>query len=159
MCILAWLLPTALFAIIIIMAAKISRYQDESKESKEPKKKHVKKQEDELTMEIKDIWLSPLMTGKKVIECRLGNECVWESYIGREVSMRNKRRRIPVRITNVKHYADLASMLDSEKFTNDIPHPAITTIQDAKNCYSDWYSPEQIYEAGGIVALHFEVIV
>jgi len=61
-----------------------------------------------------------------------------------------------VKIYDIKHYPDLKICMDKETFRALMP--TIGTYDEVANRYHQWYSDEKIKDAGGIHALHFEIV-
>ena len=108
------------------------------------------------SLSVRDPWLYYIQIGKKTVEGRKGDKNKYTHWIDKKVYFYNDNRKIPVKVTDIRHYDDLYKYLDSEGFDNVMP--GIKTYQNAVNEYHKFYSDEDIKRAGGMLGIVVELI-
>ena len=108
------------------------------------------------TLHVKDPWLFYIQTGEKKIEGRQGSREKFAKWIGSEVSFYNDKRKIPVEVTDVRHYDNLYQYLDKEGVENAVP--GIQTKEEAVKIYHGFYSDESITSKGGMNAIVVKLV-
>lgn len=111
---------------------------------------------DTITLHIKDPWLYYIQIGEKKIEGRRGPKEKHAKWIGQEVSFFNNKRKIPVRVTEIRHYNTLREYLTKEGVPNALP--GVKTLEEAEKIYHEFYSDESIEQAGGMNAIVFDLV-
>lgn len=118
---------------------------------------HLKEHMDpKFSLTIRDPWLFYIQTGKKTVEGRKGNKDKYKHWIGQKVYFYNQDRKIPVKVTEIRHYQDLYAYLDAEGFAKVMP--GMKSYQDVVNEYHKFYSDESIKESGGMLGIVVELV-
>lgn len=119
------------------------------------KKKYMDfKQENSL--HVRDPWLFYIQTGKKTVEGRRGNKNKYNHWLGQKVYFFNNDRKIPVKVVEVRHYQDLYQYLIKEGHEKVLP--GIVNFEEAVKIYHQFYSDDDIKNAGGMLAIEIELI-
>lgn len=107
-------------------------------------------------------WYAMIKTGKKTVEARVGKPDRYKKMMKADVELRCDGDKTPIKVTDVRHYNDLGSFLKAELKKTA---PGMTE-SEAKKTYLDIkdksgktvYSPENITEKGGVVAIEFKLV-
>lgn len=110
----------------------------------------------QITLSVRDPWLTYIEKGIKTVEGRTGNEEKFKNWIGKEVIFFNSKKKILVKVLDVHHYKTLYEYLDNEGFKNVLP--GIPSYQEAVDIYHQFYDDEKIKNAGGMCGIVVKVI-
>ncbi len=107
-------------------------------------------------------WYTLITEGKKTVEARVGKPDRYKKMMKSDVEMRCNGQKTMIVVKDVRHYDDLLSFLKAE-LKKTAPGMSET---EAKKAYLDItdksgkqvYSPENISEKGGVVAIEFKLV-
>ncbi len=107
-------------------------------------------------------WYTMITDGKKTVEARVGRPDRYKKMMNSDVEMRCDGQKVPIEVKDVRHYPDLGSFLKAELKKTA---PGMSEAE-AKKAYLDItdksgkqvYSPDNIADRGGIVAIEFKLI-
>ncbi len=101
-----------------------------------------------------EAWFEEVKSGKKTIDIRPGALDRYGDLAGKKIVYYNKKDRVEVSCTDVKHYKSLKDLIASEDLKKIAPH--LGSEEKIKENILTYYTEERIKNMGGICAIHFK---